>query len=93
MDNGVEYDTTKSRFELETKYNSTFLAVFDDTHDSILEEWRYREIVTKFVKHACQKAHDNGVEYNDIKTRLELENKYGSEFLLVFDKRHETASE
>ena len=29
----------------------------------------------------------------DIKTRLELENKYGSEFLLVFDKRHETASE
>ena len=93
VDNGVEYDTTKSRFKLETKYNSMFLAVFDDTHDSILEEWRYRKIVTDFVKHACEEAHDNGIKYDDIKTRLELKNKYGSVFLLVFDKRHRSALE
>ena len=29
MDNGDDYDTTKSRLELDTKYNSTVQAVFD----------------------------------------------------------------
>ena len=54
-----------------------------------MEEWRYREILTNFVKHAYKKALDNGVEYDAIKTRLELENECGSAFLPVFDKRHD----
>ena len=89
VDNGVDYDTTKSRLELDTKYNSMFRAVFDNTHDCIFEEWRYREILTNFVKHAYRKALDKGVKYDAIKTHLQLENKYGSAFLPVFDKRHD----